>query len=64
MATRDGSFKKLSQDMSITKPSPSLLTPKEKEVVDDFTKKAETQGRSVGYKEYTAGESTAISKYN
>ena len=49
----------------------SLLTPKEKEVVNDFIKKAETQGRSAGYNEYMHSweESCdrkvyAIGKYN
>ena len=49
--------------MSITKPLSSLLTPKEKKVVDDFIKKAETQGRSTGYNKYTAEERAVIGKY-
>ena len=56
-------FKYLSRDTSITKPSSSLPTPKEKEVVDDFVKKAEMQGHSAGYSEYTAGATAAVSKY-
>ena len=55
-------FKYFSRDTSITKPS-SLLTPKEKEVVDNFIKEAEMQWRSAGYNEYAAEERAAISKY-
>ena len=39
-ATRDDSFKYLSRGTGIIKPSSSLLTQREKEVVDDFIKKA------------------------
>ena len=38
--------------MSITDLLSFSLTPKEKEVVDDFIKKAEMQGHSAGYNEY------------